>query len=88
MSPRLIIFLITPHSLSCLKRHTHDACRLIQRMPDNIAKAECFTAIECTREAAEVAAKLKDQDLFARIQGLSNTRGLAIAQERFRTGFR
>ncbi len=60
--------------------------------PASIAKAECFTAIDCTREAAEVAAKLRDQDLFARIQALvpaTSPAGLAIAQvqERFRSGF-
>jgi hypothetical protein len=62
-------------------------------MPDSIAKAELFTAIDCPREAAEVAAKIKDNDLFARIQGLvpaTSPAGLAISQirERFQAGFR
>lgn len=68
--------------------------RIIAKMPDSIAKAEAFSAIDCAREAAEVAAKLRDSDLFARIQGAvaaNSPAGLAIAQiqERFRAaGFR
>lgn len=63
-------------------------CRLIARMPDSAAKAEAFNAINCPREAAAVAAALKDMDLFARIQGAvsaNSPAGLGIAQikERF-----
>lgn len=29
-------------------------CRLIHRMPDSVDKAEAFTSVDCTREAAEV----------------------------------
>lgn len=62
--------------------------RLIARMPDSTAKAEAYNAINCPREAAAVAAALKDMDLFARIQGAVNANspaGLGIAQikERF-----
>jgi hypothetical protein len=62
--------------------------RLIARMPDSAAKAEAYTAINCPREAAAVAAALKDMDLFTRIQGAVNANspaGLGIAQikERF-----
>ncbi len=62
-------------------------------MPDSIAKAELLTSIDCPREAAEVAAKLRDGDLFAKIQGLvpaTSPAGLAISQikERFQAGFR
>ncbi|GAX81388.1 hypothetical protein CEUSTIGMA_g8819.t1 [Chlamydomonas eustigma] len=67
--------------------------RIIAKMPDNITKAEMFTAIGCTREAAEVAAKIRDSDLFAKIQGLvpaTSPAGLAIAQirEKFQASFR
>ena len=67
--------------------------RIISRMPDSISKAELLTAIDYPREAAEVAAKLRDGDLFARIQGLvpaTSPAGLAISQikERLQTGFR
>jgi hypothetical protein len=37
-------------------------------MPDSRAKADAYEAISCPREAAEVAAKLKDSALFNRIQ--------------------
>jgi hypothetical protein len=62
--------------------------RIIARFPDTKAKAELLTDIECPREAAEVAAKLRDADLLTKIQGLvpaSSPAGLAIAQikERF-----
>ena len=62
-------------------------------MPDSTSKAELLTAIDCPREAAEVAAKLRDGDLLARIQGLvpaTSPAGLAISQikERFQAGFR
>eukprot|EP00878_Enallax_costatus_P010209 GHUV01010657.1.p1 GENE.GHUV01010657.1~~GHUV01010657.1.p1 ORF type:complete len:418 (+),score=91.20 GHUV01010657.1:1911-3164(+) len=64
--------------------------RLISRMPDSRAKADAFEAIQCPREAAEVAAKLRDLDLFARIQNAvsaNSPAGLAIAQikERFQS---
>ena len=67
--------------------------RIISRMPDSTTKAELLTAIDCPREAAEVAAKLRDGDLLARIQGLvpaTSPAGLAISQikERFQAGFR
>ncbi len=68
-------------------------CRIISRMPDSTHKADLLTAIDCTREAAEVAAKLRDSDLFARIQGMvpaTSSAGLAIAQirDRFQAGFK
>jgi vacuolar protein sorting-associated protein 16 len=56
-------------------------------MPDSRAKADAFEAIGAQREAAEVAAKLRDGDLFARIQGAvsaNSPAGLAIAQLRER----
>jgi hypothetical protein len=52
-------------------------------MPDSAAKAEAYQAINCPREAAAVAAALKDADLFARIQGAvsaNSAAGLGIAQ--------
>lgn len=57
-------------------------------MQDSSAKAEAYEAISCPREAAEVAAKLRDSALFARIQGAvgqNTAAGIAIAQiaERF-----
>lgn len=62
-------------------------------MPDSVSKAELLTAIDCPREAAEVAARLRDGDLFTRIQGLvpaTTPAGIAISQikERLQTGFR
>lgn len=67
--------------------------RIIARMPDSRAKAEEYSKLDCQREAAEVAAKLSDSDLFAKIQSaVSSTSpaGLAIAQikERFQSGFK
>lgn len=72
---------------------TYCTCRIIHRYPDSKAKAELFAAIDCPREAAEVAAKLRDGDLLAKIQGLvpaASPAGLAIAQirERFQATFR
>ncbi|WIA22377.1 hypothetical protein OEZ85_004684 [Tetradesmus obliquus] len=61
--------------------------RLIARMPDSRAKADAYEAISCPREAAEVAAKLRDGDLLARIQGAvsaNSPAGIAIAQIRER----
>ncbi|KAF6254839.1 vacuolar protein sorting-associated protein 16 [Scenedesmus sp. NREL 46B-D3] len=61
--------------------------RLIARMPDSRAKADAYEAVSCPREAAEVAAKLKDSDLLARIQGAvsaNSSAGIAIAQIRER----
>lgn len=57
-------------------------------MPDSARKAEEYAAIDYQREAAEVAAKLKDSDMLARIQAAvsaNSPAGLAIAQikERF-----
>ncbi|GBF95901.1 hypothetical protein Rsub_08492 [Raphidocelis subcapitata] len=62
--------------------------RLIGRMPDSAKKAEAFAAIDCAKEAAEVAARIRDNDLFARIQAAvapGSAAGLAIAgvRERF-----
>lgn len=67
--------------------------RLIARMPDSARKAEEFASVDCQREAAEVAAKLRDGDLFARIQNAvsaASPAGIAIAQikERFQASFR
>ncbi|KAF8057673.1 VCL1 [Scenedesmus sp. PABB004] len=59
--------------------------RLISRAPDCRAKADAFEAAGCPREAAEVAAKLRDGDLLARIGGAvapNSAAGLAIAQLR------
>jgi hypothetical protein len=60
-------------------------------MPDSRAKADAYEAISCPREAAEVAAKLKDSALFNRIQeaviaagSANSTTGLYIAQLRER----
>lgn len=61
--------------------------RLIARLPDSAAKAGEYTTIDCTREAAEVAAKLRDADLFTSIQNAvsaNSPAGLAIAQIRER----
>jgi hypothetical protein len=61
--------------------------RFIARLPDSTAKAEAFARIEYPREAAEVAAKLRDGDLFARISGAvtaGSPAALAIAQLRDR----
>ncbi|MEW5298634.1 MAG: hypothetical protein WDW36_001730 [Sanguina aurantia] len=61
--------------------------RMIARLPDSAAKAGEYTAIDCTREAAEVAAKLRDADLFTSIQNAvsaNSPAGLAIAQIRER----
>ena len=63
------------------------AARLIARMPDGARKAEAFAAIDCAREAAEVAARIRDGDLFARLTAAVNpgsAAGLAIAQVRER----
>jgi hypothetical protein len=56
-----------------------------------LVQADAYAGIECAREAAEVAARLKDAALFSRIQGMvsaSSPAGLAIAQirERFMQG--
>lgn len=69
------------------------ACRLIARLPDTRAKAAAFEAAGCPREAAEVAAKLRDGDLLARIAGAvsaNSPAGLAIGQIRdtFQASFR
>jgi hypothetical protein len=69
------------------------ASRLISHMPDSRAKAAAFEGIGCPREAAEVAAKLRDGALFARIQDAINPStpaGIAIAQikERVQSSFR
>lgn len=66
--------------------------RFVTRLPDSSAKAEEYSALGYAREAAEVAAKLKDGDLLARLQGAVSTNsaaGLAIAQmrERFANTF-
>jgi hypothetical protein len=56
-------------------------------MPDNAAKAAAYEAISCPREAAEVAAKLKDSALLNRIQdavSANSPAGIAIAQIRER----
>ncbi len=56
-------------------------------MPDSTAKAEAYAAIDYPREAAEVAARLRDGDLLGRIQGAVSAHspaGLAIAQIRER----
>lgn len=67
-------------------------CRIIARLPDSSSKAEEYSALGYAREAAEVAAKLRDGDLFARVQGAvsaNSPAGLAIAQikERFASTF-
>ncbi|PNH09648.1 Vacuolar protein sorting-associated protein 16 [Tetrabaena socialis] len=67
--------------------------RLVARLPDSSAKAEEYSALGLAREAAEVAAKIKDTDLFARIQSAvaaGSPAALAIAQikERFQSTFR
>jgi hypothetical protein len=69
------------------------ARRLVARLPDSVSKAEEWAALGCQQEAAEVAAKLRDSDLFARIQNAvsaTSPAGLAIAQvkERFASTFR
>ncbi len=56
-------------------------------------QAEAYAGIEYTRQAAEVAAKLRDGDLFGRIQeavSANSPAGLAIAQikDRFQSTFR
>ena len=62
-------------------------------MPDTPEKAEEYNAIGLAREAAEVAAKLRDSALLARIQNAvaaGSPAGIAIAQvrERFQATFR
>jgi hypothetical protein len=62
-------------------------------MPDSQRKAEAFSAIDHAREAAEVAARLKDGDLFSRIQAAvsaGSPAGLAIAQlrDKVQAGFK
>jgi hypothetical protein len=62
-------------------------------MPDSTRKAEEFTAIDCAREAAEVAGRLRDGDLFSRIQGAvgaGHPAALAIAQlrDKFQMGLK
>ncbi|KAI8468744.1 MAG: vacuolar protein sorting-associated protein 16 [Monoraphidium minutum] len=66
---------------------------VIGHMPDSAKKAEAFAAIDCPREAAEVAARIRDSDLFSRIQAAvapGSAAGLAIAQvrERFASALR
>jgi hypothetical protein len=56
-------------------------------MPDSRAKADAYEAISCPREAAEVAAKLKDSALLNRIQeavSANSPAGVYIAQIRER----
>ncbi|KAG2491741.1 hypothetical protein HYH03_009904 [Edaphochlamys debaryana] len=63
--------------------------RLIARLPDSPAKAEEFSALGLAREAAEVAARIKDSDLFTRIQSAvaaGSPAALAIAQLREKLG--
>ncbi len=65
--------------------------RLIARLPDSASKAEAYSAIEMAKEAAEVAARIRDGDLLRRISGAvsaASPAGLAIAQikERFFAG--
>ncbi|KAG2436636.1 hypothetical protein HXX76_006164 [Chlamydomonas incerta] len=65
--------------------------RLVARLPDSPAKAEEFSALGLAREAAEVAARIKDTDLFARIQSAvaaGSPAALAIAQIKERFQFR
>ncbi|GLC37683.1 hypothetical protein PLESTM_000635700 [Pleodorina starrii] len=67
--------------------------RLVARLPDSPAKAGEYSALGLAREAAEVAARIKDTDLFARIQSAvaaGSPAALAIAQirERFQSTFR
>mmetsp|Transcript_11428 Transcript_11428/g.29770 ORF Transcript_11428/g.29770 Transcript_11428/m.29770 type:complete len:737 (+) Transcript_11428:2-2212(+) len=65
--------------------------RLISRQPDSSSKAEQLAALDCTREAAEVAARLRDNALLGRISGMvsaTSPAGLAIAQIKERvTGY-
>ena len=63
--------------------------RIVSKMPDSGAKAELYQGLDAAREAAEVAAKLKDADLFGRIQALVPTSNPAFftiqqMQQRFR----
>jgi len=67
--------------------------RLIARLPDTPRKAEEYASIDYAREAAEVAAKLRDGDLLARLSAAvsaNSPAGLAIAQirDRFQSTFR
>eukprot|EP00198_Chlamydomonas_reinhardtii_P010037 XP_001699374.1 VPS16-like protein [Chlamydomonas reinhardtii] len=65
--------------------------RLVARLPDSPAKAEELSALGLAREAAEVAARIKDTDLFARIQSAvaaGSPAALAIAQIKERFQFR
>lgn len=69
------------------------AHRFVSRLPDTAHKAEEYAALGYQREAAEVAAKLRDGDLFGRIQAAvsaNSPAGLAIAQlkDRFQSSFR
>jgi hypothetical protein len=52
-----------------------------------LPQADLYTSIDCAREAAEVAARLRDTALFTRIQqavSAQSPAGLAIAQIRER----
>ncbi|GFH30191.1 vacuolar protein sorting-associated protein 16, partial [Haematococcus lacustris] len=62
--------------------------RLVSRMPDSAVKAEEYANLDMPREAAEVAARLRDTALFTRIAGAvsaGSPAALAVAQikERF-----
>lgn len=67
--------------------------RFIGRLPDSGKKAEEYSTIDYQQQAAEVAAKLKDGDLFVRIQNAvsaNSPAGVAIQQmkDRLQMGFR
>ncbi|GFR52294.1 hypothetical protein Agub_g14829, partial [Astrephomene gubernaculifera] len=67
--------------------------KLISRLPDSPSKAEQLEGLGLAREAAEVAARIKDSDLFGRIQSavaVGSPAGQAIAQlrDKFQSTFR
>ena len=47
--------------------------RIVGKMTDSVSKAELYQSLDAARDAAEVAARLKDADLFSRIQALVPT---------------
>ena len=47
--------------------------RIVGKMADSVAKAEIYQSMDAARDAAEVATRLKDADLFSRIQALVPT---------------
>jgi hypothetical protein len=62
-------------------------------MPDSAAKAEAYAAINYEREGAELAVRMRDGDLFSRIQAAvsaNSPAGVAIQQmrERVQSTFR